>query len=78
MNLPEEIKKAIDTTPNITKESGRALYVRVMRLIEQSRQTTGNRLGVTVMTPQASLAGDKVAQNRQAEQDIGDAKPKSL
>jgi hypothetical protein len=78
MNLGEEVKKAIEATPKIAKESADALYIRIMRLINESRKPTGQKLGVTIMTEDASIAGDEVARNRNAKQDPGSSRPKSL
>lgn len=79
MQLNEEIWNEINSTPSIPEEVKKSLHVRVMRLIEQSQATpAGKTLGVTVMTQEASLAADKVAQNRRNPPLAGDAKPKSL
>lgn len=78
MDLVQEIWDAINATPKLPEESKKALHIRVMRLIEESRKPTGRPLGVTVMTQEASLAGDKTASNRNVDQDPTGAKPKSL
>jgi hypothetical protein len=78
MNLTEEIWDAINATPSLPQASKKALHVSIIRLIEESRKPTGNRLGVTIMTQEASLAGDAVAADRKKEQDPTAPKPKSL
>tara|TARA_R110002096_G_scaffold108964_2_gene238491 strand:+ start:2343 stop:2582 length:240 start_codon:yes stop_codon:yes gene_type:complete len=79
MQLNEEIWDAINSTPSIPAESKKNLHVRIMRLVEQSQASpVGKKLGVTVMTQEGSLAGDKQASNRDAPPLAGDAKPKSL
>ena len=79
MKLNEEIWDAINSTPNLPEESKKNLHVRIIRLIEQSQASpVGKRLGVTVMTQEGSLAGDKQASNRKNPPLAGDPKPKSL
>ena len=79
MKLNEEIWDAINSTPSIPNEVKKSLHVRIMRLVEQSKASpVGKRLGVTVMTQEGSLAGDKVASDRNNPPLAGDAKPKSL
>ena len=79
MKLNEEIWDAINSTPSLPDESKKSLHVRIMRLIEQSQASpVGQRLGATVMTQEASLAGDKQASNRKKPPLAGDSKPKSL
>lgn len=77
--LNEEIWNEINSTPTLPEEAKKSLHVRIMRLIEQAQATpVGKRLGVTVMTQEASHAADKVAANRKNKPLAGDAKPKSL
>lgn len=79
MNLNEEIWNVINATPRIPEEVKKTLHVSIMRLIEQSKATpVGRKLGVTIMTPEASHAADKTAQNRKTKPLAGDAKPKSI
>lgn len=79
MRLNEEIWNEINTTPTMSEEVKKNLHIRIMRLIEKANATpVGKKLGVTVMTPEASHAGDKVAANRKNKPLAGDAKPKSL
>lgn len=79
MKLNEEIWDAINSTPSIPAESKKNLHVRIMRLVELSQDSpVGKKLGATVMTQEASLAGDKVATNRNKPPLAGDAKPKSV
>jgi hypothetical protein len=47
-------------------------------LIEESKKPTGKRLGVTIMTQEASLAADRVVANRKLKGKPTDAKPKSI
>ncbi len=79
MQLNEEIWNAINATPKLPEEVKKTLHVTIMRLVEQSKATpVGQKLGVTIMTQEASLAGDKIAANRQNKPLAGDAKPKSV
>jgi len=79
MQLNEEIWGEINATPKLPAEVKKNLHVRIMRLIEASQATpVGKKLGVTIMTQEASLAGDKVAANRNKAPLAGDAKPKSV
>ena len=79
MDLNQEVWDAINATPKIPDEVKKSLHVKVMRLFEQARATpVGKRLGVTIMTQEASLAGDRIAQDRKADSNPGAPKPKSL
>ena len=79
MNLNEQIWNEINSTPSIPEGSKKALHVRIMRLVEQSRASpVGKKLGATFMTQEASLAGDKQAANRNASPLAGGIKPKSV
>jgi len=79
MNLNEEIWSAIEATPKLSEQSKKNLHVQIMRLVEKSQASpVGKKLGVTVMTQEASLAGDKQASNRKAKPLAGDTKPKSV
>jgi len=79
MRLNEEIWDAINATPKIPEEIKKTLHVTIIRLIEQSQATpVGKKLGVTIMTQEASLAGDKVASDRNRKPLAGDAKPRSV
>lgn len=79
MDLSKEVWNAIDTTPRIPEEVKKSLHVKVMRLVEQSRSSpVGLKHGVTVMTPEASLAGDKTAQDRRTGGNPGDSKPRTI
>jgi hypothetical protein len=78
MDLKVEIWDAINTGIKVPEESKKALFIRIMRLIEESKKPTGQKLGITVMTPEASHAGNKSAANRDHKDDPTIAKPKSL
>lgn len=79
MNLNEEIWDAINATPKMPEEVKKSLLVTIMRLIEQSQATpAGQKLGVTIMTQEASLAADKVVSGRAKKPLPGDAKPKTV
>ena len=78
MKLNEEIWGAINATPKMPEEVKKTLHVTIMRLIEQSQATpVGQKLGVTVMTQEASLGADKHVSGR-SEPLAGDPKPKTL
>lgn len=76
--LNEEIWNEINSTPGMTEEVKKTLLIRIMRKIEEAQTPVGRKLGVTVMTQEASLAADKIAQNRKQAPLPGDAKPKRL
>jgi hypothetical protein len=79
MQLNEEIWGEINSTLKLPEEVKKNLHVRIMRLIEESQATpVGKKLGVTIMTQEASLVADKVASNRRNKPLAGDAKPKSI
>jgi hypothetical protein len=79
MQLNEEIWGEINQTPKLPEEVKKSLHVKIMRLIEASQSNLARQhLGVTIMTQEASLAGDKVAANRNTPPLAGDAKPKSI
>ena len=79
MQLNEEIWNAINVTPKLPEEVKKTLHVSIMRLIEQSQATpVHKKLEVTVMTQEASAAGDKVASDRTRKPMAGDAKPKTI
>lgn len=78
MDLNIEIWNEINTTPGMSEEVKKTLLVRIMRKIEESKSPVGRKLGVTIMTQEASLAGDRVAQNRKKPPMAGDAIPKRL
>jgi hypothetical protein len=78
MNINEEIWKILDETPQISSETKQSLAIRLARLFEQSKSTVGKKLGVTVMTQEGSMAGDKAAQDRKYKNDPGQSRPKSL
>ena len=80
MQLNEEIWGVINATPKMPEEVKKSLHVNIMRLIEESQAKASVRkpLGVTIMTQEASLAGDKVAANRDQPPLAGDAKPKTI
>ena len=80
MQLNEEIWGEINATPKLPEEVKKSLHVRIMRLIEadQAKGSIKRHLGATFMTQEASLAADKVAQNRNNPPLAGDAKPKSV
>ncbi len=79
MDLNVEVWNEINSTPGMTDEVKKTLLVRVMRKIEESNATPAHKkLGVTIMTQESSLAGDKVASDRKAKPMPGDARPKTL
>jgi hypothetical protein len=78
MDLVEEIWSAIDATPKLSEDVKKTLHVEILRLIEESKKPTGKRLGVTIMTQEASLAADRVVANRKLKGKPTDAKPKSI
>jgi len=59
MDLNAEIWNAIDTSVKMPEESKKALHISIMRLVEQSKTRVGQKHGVTIMTQEASKAGDK-------------------
>ena len=79
MALNVEIWNEINSTPTLSEETKKSLHVRIIRLIEESQSNPlKKKLGVTIMTEEASMGGDKVATNRNQLPLAGDAKPKSL
>lgn len=79
MQLNEEIWNVINSTVGISDDVKKTLHTSIMRLIEQSKRSpVGRKLGVTVMTQEGSMAGDKQASDRKSKPLPGDAKPKSL
>jgi hypothetical protein len=79
MNLNEAIWQIIDSRPKIvTEEQKRSLLVDIMRVIEQSKTMVGKKLGVTIMTQEASQAGDKINQSPGYRPSQGESKPKSV
>ena len=79
MALNVEIWNEINATPTLSEETKKSLHVRIIRLIEASQSNPAKeKLGVTMMTEEASQAGDKVATNRNQLPLAGDAKPRSL
>lgn len=79
MLLNEEIWNAINAAPKLPENIKKSLHITIMRLVEQSKATpVGQKLGVTIMTQESSLAGDKIASGRKNKPLAGDAKPKSL
>ena len=79
MDIRKEIWNVISSRRKITTdEDKKSLHAEIMRLVEQSKQPQNNKLGVTIMTERASLAGNDVAQNRHKGSSPGDSRPKSL
>lgn len=78
MNLNEEIWKIIDSRPKMTDEQKRALHVDIMRAVEKSKTQVGKRHGVTIMTQEASAAGDRVNQEPGHRGNPGLPKPKTV
>ena len=79
MNINEELWSIINGTPKLSEEMKKSLYTKIGRLFEQARQSpAGKKHGVTIMTQEASLAGDKVAQDRRQEWDPNGSKPKNI
>jgi 2-keto-4-pentenoate hydratase len=79
MNLNEAIWQIIESRPKITTDDQkRSLHIDIMRVIEQSKSMVGKKLGVTIMTQEASQAGDKVNQSPGHRGNHGEAKPKSV
>lgn len=77
MQLNEEIWDAINATPKLPEEVKKTLLVTIMRLIEESRTPVREKLGVTIMTQEASLGADKHVSGRRAPL-AGDPKPRSI
>lgn len=76
MDLNEAIWNIIDSKPKTMNDAQkRALHVDIMRAIEVSKTQVGKKLGVTIMTHEASLAGD-AANKTQANP--GQPKPKTV
>lgn len=79
MDLNAEIWNLIDGRPKITTdEQKRALHVDIMRAIEKSKTNVGKKLGVTIMTQEASKAGDRVNITPGHRGSPGEPKPKSV
>ena len=79
MDLGKEIWDILEATNKIPQSVKKALYVKLMRAIEHAKSTPiGKRHGVTVMTQEASLAGNNSAHDRNSKGAPTDAKPKSL
>lgn len=78
MDINLEIWNAINETPRVPEEVKKALHIKIMRLVEQSKTPTGKKFGVTVMTQEASLAGDAAAQNRKHKPSPGESKPRTV
>ena len=78
MDLRKEILDAIESTHGITEGIKNSLYVKIMKIIEASKGALGRKQGITVMTPEASLASDRIAQNRKNKMSKNDVRPKSL
>lgn len=79
MDLNQEIWNIIDATPKIPLDVKKSLYLRLTRAVEHARSTPiGRRHGVTIMTQEASLAGDNSAQDRNNKGNATDPKPKSV
>ena len=77
MQLNEEIWNTISATPKLPDEVKKSLHVRIMRLIEESQSNPARKpLGVTIMTQEASLAGDKIPAVE--GQVPGNPRPKSI
>ncbi len=78
MKLNEEIWDAINATPKMPEEVKKSLLVTILRLIEKSQATpVGQKLGVTIMTQEASLGADRVVSGGRKPLP-GDAKPKTI
>jgi len=78
MDLNVEIWNAINETPHVPDEVKKALHIKILRLVEKSKAPTGTKFGITIMTQEASLAGDKSASDRTYKPDPGDAKPRTV
>ena len=79
MDLGEAIWKLIESRPKIDSEQQkRALYVDIMRAVDLSKTQVGKRLGATIMTQEASQAGDRVNQSPGYRGTPGEPKPKSV
>lgn len=74
MDISQEIKKVIDSTVGVPDAVKASLHVNIMRLVERMRSSPlGKKHGVTVMTQEASLAGDDTARDRRTQ-----PKPKTI
>lgn len=79
MDLNQAIWETIESRPSIATEAQkRALHVDIMRLVETSRTQVGKKHGVTVMTQEASMAGDKVNELRGHKGSPAEPKPRTL
>lgn len=79
MDLNQTIWELINSRPKIaTEEQKRALHVDIMRAVEKSKTQVGKKHGVTVMTQEASAAGDKVNQEAGHRGNPGLPKPKTI
>jgi len=79
MDLNKEIWDVISSKSRIPDEVQKSLHLEIMQLIQEDRKgLIAKKQGVTIMTPEASLAGNETAGNRDAAQNPGQAKPKTL
>jgi len=79
MDLNQTIWELIDSRPKIqTDEQKRALHVDIMRAVERAKTQVGKKHGVTVMTQEASAAGDKAFQEPGNRGNPGMPKPKTV
>jgi hypothetical protein len=79
MDLNQVVWELISSRPKIvTEEQKRALHVDIMRAVEQSKTQIGKKHGVTVMTQEASAAGDKSIQEPGNRGNPGMPKPKTV
>jgi hypothetical protein len=78
MDLNKELWDVINATPKLSEEIKKSLHVKILRLFQLSKSPTGEKLGVTFMTQEGSLAGDRTAASRSRKGSPGDSKPKSV
>ncbi len=79
MDLNKEIWDVISSKSRIPDEVQKSLHIEIMQLIQEDRKgLMAKKQGVTIMTAEASLAGNQTAGNRDAPQNPGQPRPKSL
>ena len=78
MDLNEAVWKLLDGRKLTTDAQRRALHVEIMRAIETSKTQVGKKQGVTVMTPEASAAGDQINRTPGHRGNPGEPKPKTV
>lgn len=79
MDLNQVIWTLIESRPRIvTDEQKRSLHADIMRAVEKAKTQVGKKHGITVMTQEASAAGDKSIQEPGNRGNPGMPKPKTV